>query len=174
MSARARQIRLGAMACVLGGLARTASAAGTPCPALTAVTIPDVSIASATAVPAGPLTLPSGATFTAPAFCRVAAVATPRSDSRIEKTAEFFRPFLAPGMRHCSGGSGPNTLDALGALQTWVDTGTAPDRIVATGRAPGGAVERTRPLCLYPKVARWSGRGSTDDAANFACVDSPP
>ena len=29
---------------------------------------------------------------------------------------------------------------------------------------------RTRPLCAYPKVARWTGKGSTDEAANFVCV----
>ena len=28
---------------------------------------------------------------------------------------------------------------------------------------------RTRPLCAYPKVARWDGTGSTDDAAHFVC-----
>ena len=33
-----------------------------------------------------------------------------------------------------------------------------------------GSIERTRPLCVYPQVARWTGRGSTDDAANFSCV----
>jgi feruloyl esterase len=30
---------------------------------------------------------------------------------------------------------------------------------------------RTRPLCPYPKTAKWTGVGSTDDAANFVCVD---
>ena len=30
-------------------------------------------------------------------------------------------------------------------------------------------VVRTRPLCPYPLVARYSGSGSPDDAANFAC-----
>jgi hypothetical protein len=28
---------------------------------------------------------------------------------------------------------------------------------------------RTRPLCAYPKVAQWDGKGSTDDAASFSC-----
>ena len=37
-------------------------------------------------------------------------------------------------------------------------------------RRADGSIERTRPLCVYPKVARWSGRGGTDDAANFSCV----
>jgi len=33
-----------------------------------------------------------------------------------------------------------------------------------------GQVVRTRPLCPYPQVARYSGKGSSDDAANFHCV----
>jgi feruloyl esterase len=32
-----------------------------------------------------------------------------------------------------------------------------------------GKIVRTRPLCPYPQVARHSGNGSADDAANFAC-----
>jgi feruloyl esterase len=83
----------------------------------------------------------------------------------------FFRLFMAPGMGHCSGGPGPNSLDALSALEAWVERGSAPEAIVATRRRADGSIERTRPLCVYPKVARWTGRGSTDEAANFACVD---
>jgi feruloyl esterase len=87
-----------------------------------------------------------------------------------KETESFFRLFMAPGMGHCNGGPGPNTLDALSALETWVEKGTAPTAIIATKRRQDGSVERTRPLCVYPQVARWSGRGSTDDAANFSCV----
>ena len=86
-------------------------------------------------------------------------------------TQDFFRLFMAPGMGHCNGGPGPNTLDALTALEDWVEKGIAPDKIVATRRGRDGAVDRTRPLCVYPQVARWSGQGSTDAAANFACVN---
>ncbi|HZE44566.1 MAG TPA: hypothetical protein VE058_12310 [Steroidobacteraceae bacterium] len=35
------------------------------------------------------------------------------------------------------------------------------------------AALRTRPLCLYPKVARWNGKGSIDEAGNFACSTPP-
>ena len=28
---------------------------------------------------------------------------------------------------------------------------------------------RTRPLCAYPKFARYKGTGSVDDAASFSC-----
>ena len=87
----------------------------------------------------------------------------------IEKTREFYRFFIAPGMGHCSGGPGPNQFDALGALAQWVEKGAAPDKLIAT-HSTNGKVDRTRPLCAYPQVARWRGTGSTDEAANFACV----
>jgi feruloyl esterase len=83
-------------------------------------------------------------------------------------TAGFFRLFMAPGMFHCSGGIGPNTFDMLTALLDWVERDAAPDRILAS-RMAGGKPVRTRPLCPYPQVARYSGAGSIDDAANFAC-----
>ena len=84
-------------------------------------------------------------------------------------TREFFRLFMAPGMGHCAGGPGPDRFDALTALEQWVEEGRAPERIVAS-RVRDGEVDRTRPLCPYPEVARWTGGGSTDDAANFECV----
>jgi pimeloyl-ACP methyl ester carboxylesterase len=90
----------------------------------------------------------------------------------LEKTREFYRFFLAPGMGHCRQGPGPNEFDMLTALEQWVEKGVAPDRIVAS-HVTNGKVDRTRPLCLYPQVARHKGTGSTDDAANFACVAPP-
>ena len=90
----------------------------------------------------------------------------------LEKTREFFRFFLAPGMGHCGGGPGPNQFDMLGALEQWVEKGVAPDRMIAS-RSTNGKVDRTRPLCLYPLVARHKGTGSTDEAANFSCVAAP-
>ena len=81
-----------------------------------------------------------------------------------------FRLFMAPGMNHCSGGDGPSRFDAVAALEQWVEQGNAPDRIVASHVSAGGQVDRTRPLCPYPQVARYTGAGSTDDAVNFTCV----
>ena len=85
-----------------------------------------------------------------------------------ERTQEFARLFMVPGMQHCSGGPGPNTFDMLTALENWVEKGVAPARVVAS-RLTGDVVDRTRPLCVYPKVAVYTGTGSTDDAANFVC-----
>jgi hypothetical protein len=34
-------------------------------------------------------------------------------------------------------------------------------------------IERTRPLCAYPRVAVYKGSGSTNDEANFECRKPP-
>ena len=80
----------------------------------------------------------------------------------------FSRLYLVPGMHHCSGGPGPNTFDMLTVLESWVERGAAPAQVIAT-RATDGKVERTRPLCPHPQVARYSGQGSIDAAASFRC-----
>lgn len=85
-------------------------------------------------------------------------------------TKDFFRLFMVPGMAHCRGGVGTDECDAFTALVEWVEKGVAPARIVAS-QSRGGKVVRTRPLCPYPKAAKYSGTGDIDDAANFTCVD---
>jgi hypothetical protein len=85
------------------------------------------------------------------------------------KTTDFFRLFMIPGMSHCSGGIGPDRHDPMTAIIDWVEKGQAPTSMLAS-RVVGDKVVRTRPLCPYPKVARYSGKGSIDDAANFACT----
>jgi feruloyl esterase len=47
-----------------------------------------------------------------------------------------------------------------------VEKGTAPDSVVATGKAFPG---RSRPLCAYPKYAQYKGQGDPEDAKNFEC-----
>jgi feruloyl esterase len=76
--------------------------------------------------------------------------------------------YMVPGMNHCQGGPGTDNFDKMTAIEEWVAKGTALDQIVATHRTAGN-VDRTRPLCPFGKVARYSGNGSTNDAANFAC-----
>lgn len=82
---------------------------------------------------------------------------------------DYFRMFLMPGVLHCSGGPGPDTVDWPAAIADWVENGKAPDQVIARKAAAGGAVSRTRPLCPYPQHAEYTGSGSTDDAANFVC-----
>jgi feruloyl esterase len=83
-----------------------------------------------------------------------------------EKVSEWSEMFLVPGMRHCGGGPALDQFDMLGAVVNWVERGTAPNAVVATGKALPG---RSRPLCAYPKHAQYSGHGDTNVAANFTC-----
>jgi len=83
-----------------------------------------------------------------------------------EKVAEWSRIFLVPGMAHCGGGPSLDHFDMLSAVVDWVEKGTAPDSVRATGAAFPG---RSRPLCAYPKHAQYTGTGDTQDARNFRC-----
>jgi len=49
-----------------------------------------------------------------------------------DRTPDFFRLFLVPGMGHCSGGDGPNTFDTINALEQWVEHGKAPEQMIAS------------------------------------------
>ena len=81
---------------------------------------------------------------------------------------DSYRLFMVPAMNHCAGGEGTTNFDMVTTLEQWVEKGTAPETIPAS-HMTAGVVDRTRPLCAYPKVATYKGTGSTDDAANFVC-----
>lgn len=97
------------------------------------------------------------------------------------KAARFVRFFRVPGMGHVTGGPATDQFDALAALVDWVEQAKAPDLILAQARGagnPGGinaqvpldwAPDRTRPICPYPQVARYSGSGDPERAASFSC-----
>jgi feruloyl esterase len=84
------------------------------------------------------------------------------------KLKDFARYYIAPGFGH---GSGAFTLqwDSLTALDTWVETGKAPESPVVTDGAPT-TKGRTRPLCEYPSWPRYNGAGDVNSAASYACV----
>ena len=93
---------------------------------------------------------------------------------------DFARYFMVPGMNHCSGGPATDQFDMLAHLVNWVEKGQAPEQVVAKARGTGANVvnaelpatwgaARTRPLCTYPKVARYNGTGDVENAANFSC-----
>lgn len=84
------------------------------------------------------------------------------------RVGEFARLFMAPGVEHCLGGPDTNTFDMFGALVNWVEHGSAPDRVIVS-KVENGQVTRTRPLCAYPQVARYDGKGDPNTAASFDC-----
>jgi feruloyl esterase len=103
-----------------------------------------------------------------------------------DQTQSFLRLFMVPGMAHCGGGPGPSNFgapypgpgpssldaehDIVSALLKWIDTGVAPERIIAAHVA-GNQIDRTRPLCPYPKIPRWNGTGNSDEAESFSCAE---
>jgi feruloyl esterase len=86
----------------------------------------------------------------------------------LDETTPFYRFFMIPGMAHCTGGPGAFSFDPLDVLDKWVDQGKIPESIVAA-HLEKGKPTMTRPLCPYPKVAKWKGSGDANDAANWSC-----
>jgi feruloyl esterase len=86
-----------------------------------------------------------------------------------EKAANSIALFMIPGMNHCSGGAGTDTFDKMKVMETWLEQGKKPAQIVAS-HSTNGQVDKTRPLCPYPTVAKYKGSGSITDAANFYCA----
>jgi feruloyl esterase len=83
-------------------------------------------------------------------------------------TQRAVRLYMVPGMIECNGGPGTDTFDLLAVMRRWVERNQAPQDVIAS-RVEYGKVVRTRPLCPYPQVATYRGKGSTDDASNFSC-----
>ena len=93
-----------------------------------------------------------------------------------KETKEFYKLYMVPGMFHCGGGVGcfdgnrdVDVVKLVNAVAAWVEKGIAPEAIVGS-RIVDNRVVRTRPLCPYPEVEKYSGKGDIDKAENFTCV----
>ena len=92
-----------------------------------------------------------------------------KDNGGLERVRGWSRLFLSPGMGHCGGGEAAlDSFDLLSAIVDWVEKGTAPDAVKATGQAFPG---RSRPLCPYPQHTHYKGQGNPQDASNFECRD---
>ncbi|HEX4645418.1 MAG TPA: tannase/feruloyl esterase family alpha/beta hydrolase, partial [Verrucomicrobiae bacterium] len=95
----------------------------------------------------------------------------------ITATQDFARLFMVPGMDHCGNqtngpGIADTGIDPLTALEQWVEEGNAPSELIATKTAAtGGQTLWRRPVCAYPKVARYKGGGDPTDPTNFTCTE---
>jgi feruloyl esterase len=90
----------------------------------------------------------------------------------LERTRQFARLFVAPGAQHCSSAAGPAPADSLGAVVDWVEHHKAPTQLLGVKTDSGGNVVMSRPICMFPLVARFKGHGSVNDASNFECQRS--
>ena len=95
-------------------------------------------------------------------------------DGDAETAGNHLRLFMAPGVAHCRGGPGPDRADYLGALDRWVDSGTAPETITVR-HFTGEVLDNERILCSYPSRAVYAGEPGSGDkpenwrAGNFRC-----
>ena len=85
------------------------------------------------------------------------------------------RFYPVPGMTHCGGGPSTDRFDLFTPLVDWVEHGKAPTAVTASARADnrerpqGWSPTRSRPLCDWPKVARYRGTGDLESAESFRC-----
>jgi hypothetical protein len=84
-----------------------------------------------------------------------------------QKAADSVRLFMLPGVGHCGGGDAPSVTDMLSTIDQWVESGKAPNTIVASNAPNQKPMSRT--ICPYPQIAGYKGAGSTDDAGSFEC-----
>ena len=90
-------------------------------------------------------------------------------EQAIQRAHQFYRLFMSPGSTGCdSTGNLPTEFDPMDALTVWVEKNQAPERIQVVHKTNGN-VNRSRPLCPYPQVAKYTGGGDTNEAANFVC-----
>jgi len=88
-----------------------------------------------------------------------------------QHAAAFVRVFAIPGMTHCAGGAATDLFDVLAPLMQWVEHDRAPEKILAHANPTSPWPNRTRPLCVYPAVARYNGSGNIESAGSFTCRD---
>ncbi|KAK8001076.1 hypothetical protein PG991_013298 [Apiospora marii] len=100
---------------------------------------------------------------------------------------DFYRFFLIPGMGHCNNGPGPWYIaggsqdlpnvtysvpghedadhDVVLAMMRWVEEEKAPEQLIGTkfvGDDGAAGIESQRPICLYPKQAKYIGTSKED------------
>jgi Tannase and feruloyl esterase len=82
------------------------------------------------------------------------------------------RLFVRPGVTHCKGGPGPDGTNYIVALEEWLDSGNAPDKLDApfvnfVNQEPTG---EGRIICAHPASVTYDGRGDPNKPDSFSCA----
>lgn len=85
----------------------------------------------------------------------------------LAETQAFYRLFLIPGVAHCSGGYGPDQIDAMTPLIEWVEAKKTPERLPAK-KVVEGAVVYDRAYCPYPQATQYVS-GNPENPASYVC-----
>jgi feruloyl esterase len=93
------------------------------------------------------------------------------------------RLYMSPGVGHCAGGAGADSIDLLNMMTKWVENNAEPgspaNPAVAWKRSAGGTADIsgaqfTRPLCPYPTYPAYVQRhGNPNLAEDYVCRPGP-
>jgi feruloyl esterase len=104
-----------------------------------------------------------------------------------KRAQEFARLFVLPGVEHCAGGVGAGTIDYISAMESWVERGLPPDKLIAYHLKDHGPptmsslwpefplnpqeIAFSRPVFPYPLQARYRG-GNASEASSFGPAEN--
>ncbi len=77
--------------------------------------------------------------------------------------------YMLPGVSHCALGPGPYVVNWLDEIDNWVSNNNEPHEINAYYVNEKGELDGSRPLCPYPEVSIYDGKGDTKDSKSFKC-----
>jgi len=88
-------------------------------------------------------------------------------EDKLQQSARFV---MVPGHGHCweKPGQVADDFNPVEVIDRWVESGEAPDYIVAELVNASSGAQRSRKLCPYPQQAQFQG-GDSDKAENYRC-----
>ena len=96
-----------------------------------------------------------------------------------DDAARNSRLYMNPGVQHCGGGNGADSVDLLTTLTKWVEQNATPGSHAnptlawkqASPTSPAGinGAAFSRPLCAYPDYPQYDGKGDVNSASNYNC-----
>ncbi len=91
----------------------------------------------------------------------------------VKQTDDFYRFFTLPGVAHCAGGAGPDTIDPFSAVVDWKEAGFAPSTLIASKLNGQGQILFQRTLCMYPFMGQFINGDNPLLASSWKCVPGP-
>jgi feruloyl esterase len=90
-----------------------------------------------------------------------------------QSTLSFYRMFTLPGVAHCAGGTGPDTINPFSALVDWVESGFTPNTLIASKLDTQGNVLFQRLLCIYPYIGQFIDGSNPKLPSSWTCIKGP-
>ena len=86
------------------------------------------------------------------------------------------RLYMVPGVGHCGGGNGTDSMDLLSVIAKWVENNSEPGSpgnlaIAWKQGSTSGLIgaQFSRPLCPFPQFANYNGSGDSRQASSYSC-----